>query len=177
VDLLLQRNQKFPTGASRYVLAHALDRAGRTADADLAYADFLKAATSLINGNDNANEELTFYYLEHDHDPAEALRIAQIEIARRHDVNTLDAYAWALCANGRYQEAQKQIAKALEVGVREASMFYHAGVIAAKLKDEVSAARYLNESVELNPSSENATAAHKALQKLAPKSAAVGHGE
>ena len=64
----------------------------------------------------------------------------QLEISRRHDVNTLDAYAWALCGNGRYEEAKKQIAKALAVGVREASMFYHAGVIAAKLKDEASAA-------------------------------------
>jgi tetratricopeptide (TPR) repeat protein len=177
VDLLRERNQKFPTTASRYAFARALERTGRETEADLAYKEFLKTAIPLINSNDNANEELTFYYLEHGHDPAEALRIAQIEIARRHDVNTLDANAWALCAIGRYQEAQKQIAKALEVGVREASMFYHAGVIAAKLKDDVTAARYLNESLQLNPASESATAAHEALQKLTPKSAAVEHGQ
>jgi tetratricopeptide (TPR) repeat protein len=172
-DLLVQRDQKFPAAASTYALAQALERAGKAADADLAYADFVNMARPRINANDNANEELIFYYLERGHDPAEALRIAQLEIAKRHDVNTLDAYAWALCGNGRYEEAQKQIAKALAVGVREASIFYHAGVIAAKLKDEVSAAGYLNQSVELNPTSENAAAAREALQKLAPRSASA----
>src|SRR5271156_3749765 len=87
-------------------------------------------------------------YLGRGHDPAEALRIAQLEIAKRHDVNMLDAYAWALCGNGRYQEAQKQIAMALAVGVREAKMFYHAGVIDAQIHDDASAARYLKQSVE-----------------------------
>jgi tetratricopeptide (TPR) repeat protein len=172
-DLLVQRNQKFPTAPSTYALAQALERASKAAEADLAYADFVKMARPLINASDNADEELIFYYLDRGQDPAEALRIAQLEIARRHDVNTLDAYAWALCSNRRYEEAQKQIAKALTVGVREALMFYHAGVIAAKLKDDVSAARYLNQSVELNPTSENAPAAREALQKLAPRSASA----
>jgi tetratricopeptide (TPR) repeat protein len=173
VDLLRDRNEKFPTGASRYAFARALEHAGREPEAGEAYAGFLKAAVPFVNNNDNANEELIFYYLEHGHDPAEALRIAQIEIARRHDVHTLDAYAWALCSNGRYAEAQKQMGKALAVGVRDASMFYHAGVIAARLKDDVIAASYLNESIQLNPTSENGPAAREALQKLSSKSAAV----
>jgi tetratricopeptide (TPR) repeat protein len=177
VDLIRERNQKFATAASRYALAQALDRAGRKTEADSAYTDFLQAAIPLINSNDKANEELTFYYLDHVHDPVEALRIAQIEISRRHDVYTLDAYAWALCANGQYQEAQKQIAKVLAVGVREASMSYHAGVIAAMLKDDATAARYLNQSLQLNPTSENATEAREALQKLTLKSTAVLGGE
>jgi tetratricopeptide (TPR) repeat protein len=173
VELLRERNQRFPTAGSRYTLAQALERSGKAAQADSAYADFVATAWPLINGTDNADDELISYYLGRGHDPAEALRIAELEISRRHDVNTLDAYAWALCGNGRYEEAQKQIAQALAVGVRDASMFYHAGLIAAKLKDETSAARYLNQSVEVNPTSENAAAAREALQKLAPKSASV----
>ncbi len=171
--LLVQRNREFPTASSTYALAQALEHAGKTAEADLASADFVKMARPRIDAANNADEELIFYYLDRGHDPAEALRIAQLEIAKRHDVNTLDAYAWALCGNGRYEEAQKQIAKALAVGVRESSIFYHAGVIAAKLKDDVSAARYLQQSVELNRSSENAPAAREALQKLAPRSASA----
>jgi tetratricopeptide (TPR) repeat protein len=175
-DLLLERNQNFPTPQSRYALAQALERAGRTSEADLAYTDFVTTARPLADGNDNANEELISYYLGRGHDPAEALRIAQLEIARRRDVNTLDAYAWALSGNGRYQEAQKQIAKALAVGVREAAMFYHAGVIFASLHDDASAYRYLNQSVELNPTSESAAAAREALRNLAPKSASALRG-
>ena len=170
VDLLRQRDEKFPTAASRYALAQALERAGQTTEAGLAYTDFAATARPLINGNENANQELISYYLGRGHDAAEALRIAQLEITKRHDVNTLDSYAWALCANGRYEEARKQVAVALAVGVREAQMFYHAGVIAAKLHDDASAARYLNQSVELDPSSESAPAAREALQRLVPTS-------
>jgi tetratricopeptide (TPR) repeat protein len=171
VDLLRLRNLKFPTAASRYALAQALERAGQTTEAGSAYTDFVAMARPLIDRNENANQELIFYYLGREHNPAEALRIAQLEITRRHDVNTLDAYAWALCENGRYEEAKKQIAMALAVGVREAGMFYHAGVIAAKLQEDASAARYLNLSVDLNPSSESAPAAREVLQKLVPASA------
>jgi tetratricopeptide (TPR) repeat protein len=171
VELLRQRNLKFPTAASRYALAQALERAGQATEADLAYTDFATTAQALTDGNDNANEELISYYLGREHNPTEALRIARLEIAKRHDVNTLDAYAWALCGNGRYEEAQKDIAAALAVGVREARMFYHAGVIAANLHDDASATRYLKQSVELNPSSESAAAAREALQKLVPSAA------
>lgn len=174
VDSLRLRNQKFPTAASRYALAQALERAGEATEAGLAYADFATTARPLIDASENANEELISYYLGRQHDPAEALRIAQLEIAKRHDVNALDAYAWALYGNGRYEEAKKQIAAALAVGVRETRMFYHAGVIAAKLHDDTSAARYLNQSVELNPSSESAAAGREALQKLAPTAASAG---
>jgi tetratricopeptide (TPR) repeat protein len=177
VDLLRQRDQKFPDAGSRYLLAQALERAGQTKEAALAYEDFVTTARSLINDGENANEELISYYLVRGHDPSEALRIAQLEINRRHDVGTLDAYAWALCGNRRYAEAQKQIAAALAVGVREAGMFFHAGVIAARLHDDTAAARYLNQSVELNPSSENAAAAREAIQKLTPKSATARGGK
>jgi tetratricopeptide (TPR) repeat protein len=173
VELLRQRNQKFPTAASRYALAQALERAGQVPEAASAYTDFTAMARPLINNKDNANEELIFYYLGRGKDPGEALRIAQLEVAKRHDVNIRDAYAWALCGNGRYQEAEKQIAIALAVGVREAKMFYHAGVIDAQLHEDTSAAHYLKQSVELNPWSESAAAAREILGKLVPGSAAV----
>ena len=176
VDLLRQRNLKLPTAASRYALAQALERAGQTTEAGLAYTDFATTARPLIDGSGNANEELISYYLGRERNPAEALRIARLEITKRHDVNTLDAYAWALYGNAQYEEAHKQIAVALSVGVRESRMFYHAGAIAAKLHEDASAARYLKQSVELNPSSESAAAAREALEKLAPTSAA-GRGE
>jgi len=41
------------------------------------------------------------------------------------------------------------------------------------LHKDASAARYLKQSVELNPSSDNAAAAREALQQLVPSSAAA----
>ncbi|HLW78154.1 MAG TPA: hypothetical protein VKU44_01015 [Terriglobia bacterium] len=134
--LLSERNRNFPSLKSLYAQAEALSGAGDPAAA-AAYADFEAKARARVDQPDNANRELVLYYAA-DHagkarQPAEALRIARIEIARRHDVLTLDAYAWALAANHQYPEAQVQIKKALAVGIRDGELFAHAGEIAAKL--------------------------------------------
>ena len=133
VALLRQRNQNFPTLKSQYALAQALEQAGDTTGAAAAWSDFEARARRAIDQPDNANRELVLYYVDQARRPAEGLRIASVEIARRHDVFTLDAYAWALTANRQYAEAQIQIAKALAVGIRDSELFAHAGQIAAKL--------------------------------------------
>ena len=81
---------------------------------------------------DNANHELIAYYIDHAKRPADALRLAQLEIARRHDVYTLDCYAWALAANGDYKGANIQMQKALAVGVKDPKILHHASQIAEK---------------------------------------------
>jgi Tfp pilus assembly protein PilF len=87
---------------------------------------------------------------ECDRDQSAALEVAQREIGRRHDVFTLDSYAWALYKNGQYGEARKQIEIALAVGVHDAKIFRHAGEIALKSGDKAAAEHYLRESAELN---------------------------
>jgi len=87
---------------------------------------------------------------DHAHQPGKALDVARQEFAWRHDVYTLDAYAWALHVNGQDAEARKQIVTALAVGVRDAKLSSHAGEIALKLGDRANAERYLNESVSLH---------------------------
>jgi hypothetical protein len=82
-----------------------------------------------MNSWDNANRELIFYYTDHARRPREALRIAEIEIGRRQDVYTRDAYAWALRANGHHAEARKQMEAALSVGTRDPRLLEHAKVI------------------------------------------------
>lgn len=172
-QLLRQRNEHFPSATSRYALAKALEQSKKTAEAAAVYSAFEQDARRMINAPDDANQELISYYLGHGRNPSEALRIAHIEIAKRHDVGTRDAYAWALAASGYYQEAQKEIAVALAIGVRDAGMLYHAGVISAKLSDNTSAARYLKESLALDSTSETGTAAREALDRLAPALAAT----
>ncbi len=170
VDLLRQRNQNSPTLESKYRLAEALERTDRADETKSAYAEFEREARRQIDRADNANRELISYCVDHAPNPAEALRIARLEVARRHDVNTLDAYAWALYANGQYTEAAKQLGKALAIGVRDAKFFYHAGVINSKMNDRALALRYLKQSLDLNPLSEVSTAAREALDRLAPAS-------
>jgi tetratricopeptide (TPR) repeat protein len=163
VELLERRNQSFPSTQSRYLAARALERAGRAVEAERAYAEFERAARSQIEQPDNANLELIAYYTEHAHQAAEGLRIARLEMERRHDVWTLDAYAWALHMNGQPAEARRQIEKALAVGTRDAALFYHAGVIEAASGERIAAMRCLQQSLDLDPTSEAAEAARRAL--------------
>jgi tetratricopeptide (TPR) repeat protein len=150
VGLLKQRYLAAPHAENLFDLAQALQLAGKTDDANNAFAEFEQKSLLETNRGDNSNHELIFYYADFAKKPAKALEVAQREFARRHDVFTLDSYAWALYANGQYAEARKQIETALAVGIRDAKIFRHAGGIALKAGDHAAAERYLKESVELN---------------------------
>ncbi|HEX2710810.1 MAG TPA: tetratricopeptide repeat protein, partial [Candidatus Acidoferrales bacterium] len=150
VELLKQRYEAAPHAENLYELAEALQLAGRTQEAEKAFAEFEKKSIIESYRADNSNRELIFYYADHANKPAKALEVAEREFARRHDVYTLDAYGWALHLNGRSEEARKQIETALAVGVRDAKLFRHAGEIALKCGDRAMAQHYLQESAELN---------------------------
>src|SRR5262249_1726885 len=119
----------------------------------------------------NSNRELIFYYTDHARKPAQALEVAQREYAGRHDVYTLDAYAWALHLNGRDAEARKQVELALAVGVCDAKILRHAGEITLGLGDRIAAEHYLQLSAALNaPGSSEAIVALASLNRVqAPK--------
>ena len=157
VSLLKQRYQTAPHAENLYDLAEALELAGQSSDAQNAFAQFETKSLAESNKTDNSNRELVFYYADHAKRPANALEVARREFAWRHDVYTLDAYAWALHVNGRDQEASAQIERALAVGVRDAKLFRHAGEIALALGDRSTAEHYLTLSSELKaPGSEEA---------------------
>ncbi|MBI3693723.1 MAG: hypothetical protein HY238_02625 [Acidobacteria bacterium] len=138
-DLLHRRYQAAPHPENLYDLAEALERAGRAQEASQAFAEFERRSRAEMDTADNSNRELIFYYADHARKPPEALAVARKEIARRHDVYTLDAYAWALYANGDYSEAHRQIEKALAAGVKDPKLQSHADAIASKLKGQAPA--------------------------------------
>jgi tetratricopeptide (TPR) repeat protein len=150
IELLRQRYQAAPHAENLYALAESLELAGRTAEAKDAFARFERQSLAESGKADNSNHELVYYYVNHAARPEDALRIARLEFSRRHDVHTLEAYAWALDASGQYDEAWKQISRALEVGNRDASMLNHAGVIAAHRGDLTTARSYWQQSIQLN---------------------------
>jgi len=149
VQLLKQRYQAASHAENLYDLAEALQLAGGGADAKKAFAEFEQKSLLERNRADNSNRELIFYYADHAHEPAKALEVAQQELARRHDVYTLDAYAWALHVNGQNGEAHKQIEAALSVGIRDAKMLHHAGEIALSLGEHAEAERFLQDAASL----------------------------
>jgi tetratricopeptide (TPR) repeat protein len=150
VALLQQRYDAAPHAENLYDLAEALQLAGRANDSKKAFAEFETKSLAESSRKDNSSRELVFYYADHANQPAKALAIAEQEHAWRHDVYTLDAYAWALHVNGQDAEARKQLDTALAVGVRDSRLFAHAGEIALKLGDRAAAERYLQQSVSLH---------------------------
>jgi tetratricopeptide (TPR) repeat protein len=153
-----------------YQLAKAESAAGHSQESDLAYASFENAAKAMIAAPANANRQLILYYAYLAASRADvaphALEFAQREINLRHDVWTLDAYAWALYGNGKYSEADLQIQKALAVGVRSDQIFDHAGHIAIKLNKQTEAAKYFQAALQLNASAEYAKDARRELAEL-----------
>jgi tetratricopeptide (TPR) repeat protein len=146
---LLRRAQKLAPHPRRlFSLAVALKQAG-SPEADPAFAEFERGAREVSDRPDNANRELIYYYADYARKPAEALRVARAEIARRKDIPTLDAYSWALYSSGQYQEARAELDKALKVGIRDAGLFDHAAAISGKLKDQTAAERYERKAREL----------------------------
>jgi tetratricopeptide (TPR) repeat protein len=150
VLLLQQRYQSVPRAQNLYELAEALQLAGHDREAKKSLAEFETKALVDLSKRLNSNRELIFYYADHAHQPAKALQLAKQEYAWRHDVYTLDAYAWALHVNGQDAEARKQIEAALAVGIRDSTIFAHAGEIALKLGDRAAAQNYLQEALSMH---------------------------
>jgi len=135
VTLLRKRYAAAPHAENLYALAEALELAGQTDESKKAFAEFERKSLAETNIADNSNHELIAYYVDHAHQPEKALEIAKRELARRKDVFTLDCYAWALAATGAYQDANTEIQKALQVGVKDPKILAHASWIAEQLKD------------------------------------------
>lgn len=165
VQLLQQSYKARPQTTTLYSLAEAMEAAAMKNEAKSKFAEFERQATSESSNPDNANRDLIFYYADHTNNSSKALQIGELEVARRHDVHTLDAYAWALYKNGRYVEAKEQMDLLLKVGVHEAAIFYHAGEIELRLGNNTQAEHYFREAAELNSTgSQQARAALASVQ-------------
>jgi tetratricopeptide (TPR) repeat protein len=146
-----------------YALASAQESAGMTAEARATYAVFEKRASSPDTATDSSTLDLIEMYSETSATAPRALTLAQHEAGARQDVWTLDGYAWALYANGTFQEADQTIRKALAIGIQSARIFDHAGHIAEKVNNSADASKYFKRSAQVDPSSEFATDARKVL--------------
>lgn len=114
------------------------------------------------------NRQLVLFSVNHDRNVAEALRLAEQELAVRKDVYGYDAEAWALLANGRAADADAAMQQALALGTRDALLDYHAGMIAAALGDTARARMSLSAALAISGALDPLSAgrAEAALGKL-----------
>ena len=150
IALLEERYQAAQHAENLFDLAGALELGGRKEEAKRAFSEFEQKSLLESSRADNSNRELIFYYTDYTQQPQKALAVAKGEFARRHDIYTLDAYAWALHANGNDQEARKLMEAALAVGIRDAKLMRHAGEIALAAGDQSAGQKYFEEAAELS---------------------------
>lgn len=131
-DAALLQQQRYtaaPHPENLYELAEAQARAGMTRDAAASYKAFEAGAKAESASEDNANRELIAYYAGAGKKPAAALALASKEIARRGDVYTREAYAWALFKAGKKADARREIKTVLAVGVQHPRVLERATTI------------------------------------------------
>lgn len=122
---------------------------GEEAAAEQQYATVL-AIARLQGGNGLVyNRQQVLFAVDHGRDVEAALELAELELADRRDAYGLDAYAWALLAGGRAAEADAAMAEALETGIRDAMLLFHAGEIKAALGDAAAARRLLEDALAI----------------------------
>lgn len=164
IALLRQHVEAAPHPENFFYLGEALAQNGQATEAADVFRQFSTAAEAESASWDNANRELIAYYADHADRPRDALKLAEAEIARRQDVYTLDAYAWALYRNGQLAQAQQVIGRALAVGARDPKLHYHAGMIAHALGAHAQAREHLETALRFAPWAEFAPAARAVLQ-------------
>lgn len=167
VALLRRHVEAAPHPENFFYLGEALAQTGQQQEATAVFEKFAAAAQAESDSWDNANRELIAYYADHAQRPADALKLAEAEIARRQDVYTLDAYAWALYRNGQFKQAQQVIDRALAVGVRDPKIHYHAGMIALEQGACARAGEHLETALRLAPWADFAPSARAALERTA----------
>ncbi|WP_054816315.1 tetratricopeptide repeat protein [Nocardia arizonensis] len=147
-----------------------LEAAGRPVEAAAKFREIAEQFARLEAQGATENVDAAQLASEHG-DPAEAVRLAQLEYDRRQSVITADVLAWALHKAGRDAEAIGYAERAADLGWRNATHAYHRGMILAALGRPDEAAAALTDSLRINPhfSPLHAPRARHALETLAAR--------
>ena len=97
------------------------------------------------------DRQRALFYADHNRNLPEAVKLARGELRLRRDIYAFDTLAWTLFKAGRVDEAWANSRRALAFGTRDASLYFHAGTIAAALDKSIEARTYLARALEINP--------------------------
>jgi tetratricopeptide (TPR) repeat protein len=130
------------------LLSQVYDAAGDSAKAE----EYFRAmSVSVLGQPETFHRQWGHLLLDRGRDVATVLERAEREIHVRQDVYGWDLLAWALYRSGRLSEARDKMRHALALGTRDASLFFHAGMIEAALGEPEAARRHLETALAINP--------------------------
>jgi tetratricopeptide (TPR) repeat protein len=113
------------------------------------YANVMKV--SIANQAGSFHRQWSLFLLDRGERIPEILEEAREELRTRKDVFGYDVFAWALHKQGQNIAAKQAMASALRVGVQDAMLYYHAGMIESELGNRMQSVDYLDRALEINP--------------------------
>ena len=126
---------------------------GNSRSARSAYATV--DATASLAGSRLYDRQRVLFLADHATGPsagtAQAVSLAQNELAARKDVFGYDALAWALLADGRANEARESVQSALALGTEDPLLHYHAGMVFAAVGNNSTAISELRRALTQSP--------------------------
>jgi tetratricopeptide (TPR) repeat protein len=133
------------------LLGDAYAASGRAKEANRQYQLIETIATIARETGTVYDRQRALYYADHDRQLPQALALARQELLIRHDVYAYDTLAWAAYKNHRLALADQAAAMALARGTQDASIFFHAGMIANALKRTQKARMLFTKALAISP--------------------------
>ncbi len=124
--------------------------AGKHEGAEIYYAQVEALEKAQFSRAGHSHMAMAKFYADHDRNLIEALRMAEARKLTRN-VHEADTLAWVYYKNGDQPRAIEAIKRALGQKTQDAEIHFHAGMIAAKFGDRVSAQNHLQQALNLNP--------------------------
>jgi tetratricopeptide (TPR) repeat protein len=151
IELASQAAETVPLPEFVTTLGDLYRATGRRARAREQYA-VVEATERLLRANGVRTDlESALFKIDHGIDLPRALAEARRAQRERPTVFADDTLAWALARNGRFEEALRYSKRALRLGTRDATFFFHRGMIERGLGDTPEARRWLARALEQNP--------------------------
>ena len=97
------------------------------------------------------DSQIARFYADQNKNLPEALAMTQEEFKTRKNVVVTDDLAWCEYKNGLNAAAQEHIKLAIKQRTPDASILFHAGMIALQANDKANAQYYLMKALSLNP--------------------------
>ena len=145
------RSRRFRSPATSPSSAICSAATGRTREAREQYG--LVAAIEKIQAANGSRIDLesALYRTDRGIRLGETLELARLAHVRRPSVAGDDVLAWALARNGRCGEARRWSQRSLRLGTRDASFFFHRGMIERCLGRDADARRWFRLALDTNP--------------------------
>jgi tetratricopeptide (TPR) repeat protein len=99
----------------------------------------------------NSDLELALFRVDHGIRLRETLALARAAHAERPSIYGDDVLGWALARNGRCGQALGYLQRSLRLGTKDASLYFHRGMIERCLGHDVLARSWFARAVETNP--------------------------